>query len=214
MGPGRHASTPPADRADPERLRHGGQPAAAARRSWSARPSYAPADFDARFSARARRYRYTVVNRPVPDPFLAATTWWVPEPLDLAALRLGCDPLHRRARLLAASAAGRRASRAAPTMVRRVLDARWHDLGDGLLRFDIAATAFCHQMVRSIVGTLVDMGRGRRRAGEMAGDPAGPRPSAGRPGGAAPRPVPLGGRCTDRATSRRPPVFGMDTTCC
>jgi tRNA pseudouridine38-40 synthase len=53
-------------------------------------------------------------------------------------------------------------------MMRRVLDARWHDLGDGVLRFDIDAKAFCHQMVRSIAGTLVDMGRGRKRAGEMA----------------------------------------------
>ena len=36
--------------------------------------------FDARRSALARRYRYTVLNREVPDPFLAATTWHVPEP--------------------------------------------------------------------------------------------------------------------------------------
>ncbi|MTA44275.1 MAG: hypothetical protein F2947_03050, partial [Actinobacteria bacterium] len=38
----------------------------------------AAADFDARFSAVTRSYRYTIVNRPVPDPFLAATSWWVP----------------------------------------------------------------------------------------------------------------------------------------
>ena len=43
-----------------------------------------------------------------------------------------------------------------------------HDRTDGLLRFEIRATAFCHQMVRSIVGTLVDVGRGRRRAGDVA----------------------------------------------
>jgi tRNA pseudouridine38-40 synthase len=54
-------------------------------------------------------------------------------------------------------------------MVRRVIDARWHACGDGLLRFEISATSFCHQMVRSIVGLLVDVGRGRRRAGEVAG---------------------------------------------
>lgn len=52
-------------------------------------------------------------------------------------------------------------------MVRRVTFARWHDLGDGRLRFDIEAGAFCHQMVRSIVGTLVEMGSGKKRAGEM-----------------------------------------------
>ena len=155
-----------ADRADPERLAKAVNrrcvPGIVVREA-----SYAPDDFDARFSARARRYRYTVVNRPVPDPFLAATTWWVPEPLDLNALRLGCDPLlglHD----FTSFCRRPKGQPGEPNMMRRVLDARWHDLGDGVLRFDIDAKAFCHQMVRSITGTLVDMGRGRRRAGEMA----------------------------------------------
>jgi tRNA pseudouridine38-40 synthase len=52
--------------------------------------------------------------------------------------------------------------------VRCVLDAAWLDRGDGVLRFDISGTAFCQQMVRSLVGTMVDMGRTKRRAGEMA----------------------------------------------
>ncbi|MCD9625501.1 tRNA pseudouridine(38-40) synthase TruA [Rhabdothermincola salaria] len=125
-------------------------------------------DFDARFSATWRAYRYTVLNRPDPDPFLARTAWWVPEPLDLNALRLGCDPLIGSHDF---SSFCRRPKGAGPevTLVRRVLDARWHDLGDGVLRFDIRANAFCHQMVRSIVGLLVDVGRGRRRAGQVAG---------------------------------------------
>ena len=69
----------------------------------------------------------------------------------------------------------RRAPGTAPDdpIVRRVLDARWSrtpcgpgGLGAGarLLRFDITATSFCHQMVRSVVGALVEVGRGRRRA--------------------------------------------------
>jgi tRNA pseudouridine38-40 synthase len=127
----------------------------------------APPDFHARFSARSRAYRYTVLNRSVPDPFLAATSWWVPDPLDLNALRLGCDALIGRHDFT--SFCRRPRGVADPVMVRRVIDARWHDLGDGILRFDIEASAFCQQMVRSITGTLVDMGRGRRRAGEMAG---------------------------------------------
>ena len=109
-----------------------------------------------------------MVNRPVPDPFLAATSWWVPEPLDLNALRLGCDALiglHD----FTSFCRRPKGQPGEPNMMRRVLDARWHDLGDGVLRLDIDAKAFCHQMVRSIAGTLVDMGRGRRRAGEMAG---------------------------------------------
>ena len=128
----------------------------------------ASADFDARFSARSRRYRYTVLNLPVPDPFRRATAWHVAEPLDVGALRLGCDPLigeHdfasfcRRPRVSPGTPV--------PSLVRRVIDARWRVLDDGLLRFEVEANAFCHQMVRSLVGTLVDMGSGRLRPGQM-----------------------------------------------
>ncbi len=125
-------------------------------------------DFDARFSARSRTYRYTVLNRGVPDPFLAATAWWIAAPLDPNVLRLGCDPLIGTHDF---SSFCRRPKGTGDevSLVRRVIDARWHDLGDDLFRFEITAGAFCHQMVRSIVGTLVEMGRGRRRAGEMSG---------------------------------------------
>ena len=128
--------------------------------------AWAPAWFNARRSALARRYRYTVLNRPVPDPFLAATTWHVPEPLDLAALRLACDPIIGEHDFSSFCRVPRRVPDA--SMVRRVDDARWLDLGDGLLRFDIGASSFCQQMVRSLVGTMVPIGAGRRRAGEMA----------------------------------------------
>ena len=136
--------------------------------------------FDARFSARARRYRYLVLNRPTPDPFLAATAWHVEAPLNLAAMRLGCDPLIGEHDF--SSFCRRPKADGEVSLVRRVLDARWTDEGEGLLRFDIEATAFCHQMVRSIVGTLVDVGRGRRRAGEVKGILAGrDRSAAGEP---------------------------------
>ena len=45
--------------------------------------------------------------------------------------------------------------------------AEWADLGGARLRFEIEAASFCHQMVRSIVGTLVEVGMGRRRAGDL-----------------------------------------------
>src|SRR5207253_258807 len=48
--------------------------------------------FDARFSARARRYRYTIVNRPWPDPFLAPMAWHVPAALDRRAIDQACIP--------------------------------------------------------------------------------------------------------------------------
>ena len=135
--------------------------------------------FDARFSARSRRYRYTVVNRPIADPFRWSTSWHVAEPLDLAALRLSADPFigeHdfssfcRRPRpdRRTVGADGVGAAPTARSLVRRVLDAAWQEVDDGLLRFEVEATSFCHQMVRAMVGTMVDAGRGRRRAGDMA----------------------------------------------
>ncbi|MDQ1437127.1 MAG: tRNA pseudouridine38-40 synthase [Acidimicrobiaceae bacterium] len=128
-----------------------------------------PDGFDARRWATARAYRYTVVNRPVPDPFLAHLAWHIEEPLDLRAMQLACDPLIGEHDFTSfckkppSSTIGD-----PPSMVRRVHDARWTDLGEGVLRFEIEASAFCHQMVRSIVGTMVAVGKGRKRAGDMA----------------------------------------------
>lgn len=125
----------------------------------------APPGFHARHSALSRRYRYTVLNRPVPDPFLAATSWHVAEPLELARLRLACDPLLGEHDFTSFCRAPRGVE--SYSLVRRVTDARWLDLGDGVLRFEIEASSFCQQMVRAVVGTMVLMGTGRRKAGEM-----------------------------------------------
>ena len=129
----------------------------------------APEGFDARHSARSRTYRYTVLNRPVPDPFLAATSWHVPDPLDLRAMILACDPLIGEHDFSSFCRAPKRRDGQPASLVRRVLDARWEDLDDGVLRFTIEANAFCHQMVRSIVGTLVDAGRYKVHAGDVMG---------------------------------------------
>ena len=124
----------------------------------------AAADFDARRGAIARRYRYLVLNRPVPDPFLAATSWHVKTALDLRAMQAAGDALigeHDFTSFCRSQPGG--------CNVRRLIDLGWSDTGDGVLRFEVEASSFCQQMVRSIVGTMVEMGRGRRRAGEMAG---------------------------------------------
>jgi tRNA pseudouridine38-40 synthase len=125
-------------------------------------------EFDARFSAKSRRYRYTILNQPTPSPFLAPTSWWIDRPLDLAGMRLACDPL------IGEHDFGSFCRRPSPeaTLVRHVLDARWDAVDDdegNRLQFWIEATAFCHQMVRSIVGTMVDVGLGRRHAGDLSG---------------------------------------------
>lgn len=120
--------------------------------------------FDARFSATWRAYRYTIVNRPVPDPFSARYAWWVDAPLDLHALHLAADVFIGEHDF--SSFCRSRAVEGA-TNVRRVIESRWHDEGDGILRYEIRAGAFCWQMVRSIVGMLVDAGRGHKRPGDI-----------------------------------------------
>jgi tRNA pseudouridine38-40 synthase len=125
--------------------------------------SVAAADFDARHSARSRVYRYTVLNTPWPDPFWAGRSWHVERPLELGLLRLGADVVIGEHDFTSFC----RAADGEVSLVRRVVEARWETGGDGLLHFWIEANAFCHQMVRSIVGTLVDVGSGRKRAGDV-----------------------------------------------
>ena len=157
----------------------------------------APAGFDARHSATARRYRYLVVNAPVGDPLLAGLTWHVAEPLDLRSMAAAADALlgEHDFRAFCRRVPG---TTPADPIPRRVLDARWtrldgrpdtarsagtSDVGHAeresttgaalapvvgdLLAFQIEANAFCHQMVRSLVGTLVDVGRGRKRPSDI-----------------------------------------------
>jgi tRNA pseudouridine38-40 synthase len=122
--------------------------------------------FSARFSATGRTYRYTVLNRRVPDPFRARTSWHVAKPLDVELLALACDPFIGEHDF---SAFCRRPKGEPVSLVRRVRRAAWTDLGDGVVRLEIEATAFCHQMVRSIVGTMVAAGRAEVKAGEIRG---------------------------------------------
>ncbi len=133
-------------------------------------------EFDARHSARWRRYRYTIINRPVSDPFRDRFAWWVPDALDLPALRLAADPFvgeHDFASFC-------RKRHEGLSTVRRVIDSTWVDEGDGVLRYEIRASAFCWQMVRSIVGTLVEVGTAKRRPGDvMAIIRSGERDAAG-----------------------------------
>ncbi|HVT77364.1 MAG TPA: tRNA pseudouridine(38-40) synthase TruA [Acidimicrobiales bacterium] len=125
--------------------------------------------FDARHDAVARRYRYTVVNAPVPDPLLATQAWWVPEPLDVRAMQAACDPLLGEHDFAAfcRKPTGRRDG-TVPGTTRRVVDAEWEfPNDDGVMYFWIEANAFCHQMVRSIVGLLVDVGKGKRHVSDV-----------------------------------------------
>jgi len=128
-------------------------------------------EFNARFSATYRHYRYDVWNASTPNPLLAGRAWFVAHPLARWAMTAACDPLIGEHDF---SSFCRRPKVAAgepePSMVRRVVSARWAQLDDPAhLRFEIRGTAFCHQMVRSIVGTLVDVGLGKVSPGDVRG---------------------------------------------
>ena len=111
-------------------------------------------------------------------------------PLDLRALRLAADPFVGEHDFASFCRKGPEGS----STTRRVLESRWVDEGDGVLRYEIRGNAFCWQLVRSIVGTLVEVGLGKRRPGEMMGIiRAADRGAAGQLAPAA-WPVPLGGR--------------------
>jgi tRNA pseudouridine38-40 synthase len=124
----------------------------------------APEGWDARRSARSRTYRYTVLATAVPDPLRAGSAWWHPGPLDRRAMDLASDALVGEHDFTSFC----RKQGDAP-LVRRVTAAGWSEDGDGTFVFEVTANAFCQQMVRAVVGTLVDMGSGRRKPGEMLG---------------------------------------------
>jgi tRNA pseudouridine38-40 synthase len=122
--------------------------------------------FSARRSARWRRYRYTIVNGPVPDPFHARYAWWVPAPLDIKVLRMAADPFVGERDF---SSFCRTPTTGSTSLRRRVFESEWTDLGDGHLRYEVRATSFCWQMIRSMVGTMVDVGVGKLRPGDIMG---------------------------------------------
>nr|WP_238342969.1 tRNA pseudouridine(38-40) synthase TruA [Nocardioides cynanchi] len=115
----------------------------------------APDGFDARFSPLWRRYAYRICDG-IPDPMERGHVLAWPRPLDVAAMNEASAALLG---LHDFAAFCRR--RAGATTVRTLLDLAWHRDGDlitGLVRAD----AFCHHMVRSLVGSLVAVGEGRR----------------------------------------------------
>jgi tRNA pseudouridine38-40 synthase len=122
---------------------------------WTVRP--VPAHFDARFSARTRGYRYRLVDAPAADPVRRVDRWHVGEPLEVGAMRRG-------ARLLLGEHDFASFCRRAPgrTTVRRLTEVTVSRPRAGRVDVRLEGTAFCHQQVRSIVGCLVEVGRGRQ----------------------------------------------------
>ncbi len=118
----------------------------------------APDGFDARFSALWRRYAYRVIDDPAAvDPLTRTHVLAWPRPLDLAALNEAADLLvgeHDFASFCR--------KREGATTIRTLLDLAWVRDDHGVLVATVRADAFCHSMVRSLVGCLLAVGDGRR----------------------------------------------------
>jgi tRNA pseudouridine38-40 synthase len=119
--------------------------------------------FSARHSAVAREYRYRIVPGPVPPLFLKRCSWWVPATLDLRAMRAAAAGIvgehDFRSFCVTASGDGMRTVR----RIESIDIAPEHTLGEHAIIIRIVGNAFLHSMVRVIVGTLVEVGRGKQR---------------------------------------------------
>jgi tRNA pseudouridine38-40 synthase len=125
------------------------------------RAEEAPPGFDARRWARGKRYVYTVVRSPVRSPLWRGRAWEVRRPLDVPAMTAALPHLRGRHDFSALRAA----DCPARTTVREVreLSIRVEPLREGeLIELRIEATAFLKHMVRNLVGTLVEVGHGKR----------------------------------------------------
>jgi tRNA pseudouridine38-40 synthase len=123
-----------------------------------------PSDFHARKSARAKTYEYRILNRPNPSPLNRRYAWWIPHPLDLPAMAAAAATLAGEHDFTAFRASG--SDNKNP--VRRVLAAAWREEPGGWVSFTITATGFLRGMVRSLVGTMAEVGRGKAPAAKLA----------------------------------------------
>ena len=122
------------------------------------RAEQVPPDFDPRRWSLGKRYRYRVSNLPSRSPLRRFTHWEVFTPLDVEALRRGAAHLVGRHDFSAFRASDCQAAHA----VREVRRVEIHAAARGELSFSVEGTAFLKHMVRNLVGTLVEVGKGRR----------------------------------------------------
>ena len=115
-----------------------------------------PPEFHARFSARSREYRYTILNRPVRSPLERYFTCHVATPLDVEAMAEAAQELVGEHDFASFAGAGEEEM----STLRRVLVADCHR-EDAKVFVDMVADAFLPHMVRNIVGTLLRVGMGR-----------------------------------------------------
>lgn len=122
------------------------------------RASEAPPGFDARFSAVSRRYAYRIADRPAAyDPLTRGHVLHWPRPLDLAAMNAAASDLLGLHDFTSFCKA-----REGSTAIRRLQSLIWERTDAGVAEATVVADAFCHSMVRALVGCLLAIGEGRK----------------------------------------------------
>jgi tRNA pseudouridine38-40 synthase len=128
-----------------------------------------PDSFHARFDVRHKTYRYRILNAPIASPFELRYAWHLTFPLDLDAMRVALAACEGQHDFAAFQASGSVVSGTIRTIHRAMLAAEALDDADcRLLTLTVTGDGFLRHMVRNLTGTLVDIGRGRWPASEMA----------------------------------------------
>ncbi len=136
--------------------------------------SEAAPDFHPRFSATGKHYRYLLYTRADRSPRWRARAWHHEKPLDLAAMRQAATALigeHDFAAFRAAGCTAKRTVRRIDQIEITELPGEFPDDRPGeapIVAIDVRGNAFLRNMVRIVVGTLVEVGRGRRPIGQVA----------------------------------------------
>jgi tRNA pseudouridine38-40 synthase len=126
-------------------------------------------DFHARFSARAKTYRYRLTRGGVASPFESRYAWHITHPLDVAAMRAALDACRGEHDFAAFQSTGTPVRDTIRTMLAVSLteEPALLEPGSSLLTIELTGTGFLRHMVRAIAGTVVEIGRGRWAADEM-----------------------------------------------
>jgi tRNA pseudouridine38-40 synthase len=119
--------------------------------------------FHARKHSKSKVYEYRILNRNLRSAFYRGYVWHIPLKLDLKEMRKATEALIGEHDFSSFRSVGSPTK----TAVRKVIRAEWKRGRDGLIRFEIEANGFLKQMVRSIVGTLVEVGKSRMNAAEI-----------------------------------------------
>lgn len=113
--------------------------------------------FHARKDSKSKVYEYRILNQNLRSVFLHAYAWHIPQKLNLSEMKKATQILIGEHDFSAFRTVGS----STRTSVRKVIQAQWRKPLEGLIYFEIEANGFLKQMVRSIVGTLVEVGRGK-----------------------------------------------------